>query len=361
MKITTSIPDHVMMKMNTLMNNRVAIFSDLHMGVHCNSPTWHNTSKQWAKWFANELKSHNITDVIFCGDFFHDRDFVSVDTMQAACDVLQELTEFNLHMFPGNHDCFYKQHAGINSLSILQGWKNITIYHKPQSITTSGGYKFMMCPWGTTLEDIEQCDAVFGHFEIQTFKMNTFKLCDHGLTIRKLLEKSSLVFSGHFHFREERLFEIGKIIYVGNPFQMDMNDSGNSKGYYIFDASSKSIDFYENKISPLLFKYKLSQIKNNAAGEEELSNITNNIIQFVIDEQLPEQELEELKAKIKLCKPLEIEFIDDISVSIGNQKTAMSSDGVDIEQALIEFIDLMEYTNKHELQEYALNIFRKYK
>jgi hypothetical protein len=241
----------------------------------------------------------------------------------------------------------------------LQGWKNITIYHKPQTIITKGGYKFMMCPWGTTLEDIEQSDAVFGHFEIQTFKMNTFKLCDHGLTIRKLLEKSSLVFSGHFHFREERLFEIGKIIYVGNPFQMDMNDSGNVKGYYIFDANNKNIDFYENKISPLLFKYKLSQLKSNA--EESDINIANNIIQFIIDEQLSEQEIEEIKTKIKLCNPLEVEFIEDISMISNNQKSTMSSDGIDIEHALIEFIDLMEYDNKHELQEYALNIFRKYK
>ena len=349
------------MRKSILMNDRIAIFSDLHMGVHCNSPTWHNTSKQWAKWFADELKSHDISDVIFCGDFFHDRDFVSVDTMQAACNVLQELVDFNIHMFPGNHDCFYKQHAGVNSLSILQGWKNINIYHKPQSITTKGGYKFMMCPWGTTLEDIEQSDAVFGHFEIQTFKMNTFKLCDHGLTIRKLLDKSPLIFSGHFHFREERLFEIGKIIYVGNPFQMDMNDSGNSKGYYIFGANDRSINFYENKISPLLFKYKLSQIKNGATGEDDLNNIRNNIIQFIIDEQLPEQELEELRAKIKLCNPLEIEFIEDISMSNNNQKCTMNSDGIDIEQALIEFINLMEYPHKHQLQEYALSIFRKYK
>jgi hypothetical protein len=148
---------------------------------------------------------------------------------------------------------------------------------------------------------------------------------------------------------------------VGNPFQMDMNDSGNAKGYYIFDANSKSIDFYENKISPLLFKYKLSQIKNSAAGEDDLNNICNNIIQFIVDEQLPEQELEDLKAKIKLCNPLEIDFIEDISMSINNQKCTMNSDGIDIEQALIEFIDLMQYPHKNKLQEYALNIFRKYK
>lgn len=329
------------------------------MGVHCNSATWHTIAKQWAKWFASSLRQQNITDVIFCGDFFHDRDYVSVDTMQAACDVLQELVDFNIHMFPGNHDCFYKHHANVNSLSILQGWRNITVYHEPQLIKASSGQSLMMCPWGTELEDIKSCDAVFGHFEIQTFKMNTFKLCDHGLTIRKLLERSPIVFSGHFHFREERLFEIGKIIYVGNPFQMDMNDSNNSKGYYIFDADTKCIEFIENNISPLLFKFKLSQFKTG--DEVDMINITNNIIQFVIDEQLDDLRLSDLKSKIALCNPLQLEFIEDALFDVNCEKNSISSDGIDIEQALIEFIDMMQYEHKQELQEYALNIFRKYK
>ena len=72
MKITTSTQDHVTKKMSIMLSNKVAIFSDLHMGVHCNSSMWHKIATDWAKWFAMQLKEHNIKDVIFCGDFFHD-------------------------------------------------------------------------------------------------------------------------------------------------------------------------------------------------------------------------------------------------------------------------------------------------
>lgn len=351
----------MLMKKNIMLNNRVAIFSDLHMGVHCNSIMWHKIAVDWAKWFAAQLKKHEIKDVIFCGDFFHDRDTVAVNTMQAACDVLTQLLDFNLHIFPGNHDCFYKQHAEINSMSIIEGWKNITVYHTPQQINIGSNCSAMMCPWGTTLDDIKTSDVLFGHFEIQTFKMNTFKLCDHGLSIRKLLEKSPMVFSGHFHFRDERLFEIGKITYVGNPFQMDLNDANNVKGFYIFDGDAKTYEFFENNISPAIHKLKLSHLCNEEVEISQLhSTVANNIIDFIIDENIGDDNIEMLKSKLKSFAPLDIKFTED--VILANDAVEMQSkEIVDVEQAFIEFIELMNYANKQELQQYSVMLCRKYK
>ena len=35
---------------------RVAIFSDLHLGVHSNSSNWHNYAVEWAHWCKDECK-----------------------------------------------------------------------------------------------------------------------------------------------------------------------------------------------------------------------------------------------------------------------------------------------------------------
>ena len=43
---------------------RVAIFSDLHLGVHSNSSEWHNYAVEWAHWFKEECKRKNIKDLI---------------------------------------------------------------------------------------------------------------------------------------------------------------------------------------------------------------------------------------------------------------------------------------------------------
>ena len=60
------------------MSNKIAIFSDLHLGVHQNADFWLGVSMKWADWYINELKSHNIKEIVFCGDFFHARDEISV-------------------------------------------------------------------------------------------------------------------------------------------------------------------------------------------------------------------------------------------------------------------------------------------
>ena len=67
---------------------RVAIFSDLHLGVHSNSSDWHNYAVEWAHWFQEECKLKNIKDLIFCGDWHHNRSEISVNTLQISADIL---------------------------------------------------------------------------------------------------------------------------------------------------------------------------------------------------------------------------------------------------------------------------------
>ena len=170
-----------------------------------------------------------------------------------------------------------------------------------------------------------------------------------------------MVFSGHFHFRDERLFEIGKITYVGNPFQMDLNDANNVKGFYIFDGNAKTYEFFENNVSPAIHKLKLSHLCNEEVEISQLhSTVANNIIDFIIDENIGDDNIEMLKSKLKSFAPLDIKFTED--VVLANDAVEMQSkEIVDVEQAFIEFIELMNYANKQELQQYSVMLCRKYK
>ena len=90
--------------------------------------------------------------------------------------------------------------------------------------------------------------------------MNTYKVCEEGLKVKDLLNKSSLVISGHFHTRHEKKFGKGTILYVGNPFQMDFGDTGNRNGYYILVLDTLEYDFTHNNISPTYKKVSLSEL-----------------------------------------------------------------------------------------------------
>ena len=107
---------------------KYAVFSDLHLGVHQNSSAWHNIALEWVDWFVGDLERRKIEDVIFTGDFFHSRSEISVNTIHIASILLDKLNKFRVQMIPGNHDCYYKDKSEVHSLSILKGYKNITIY-----------------------------------------------------------------------------------------------------------------------------------------------------------------------------------------------------------------------------------------
>ena len=101
-------------------------------------------------------------------------------------------------------------------------------------------------PWGgKVLKDIPKSDIVFGHFELENFKMNAFKICDHGDDPEVLVKKSNLIFTGHFHTRDEKHFkeDNSTILYVGNPFEMDFGDTMQKKGYYILDVDNLTYEF----------------------------------------------------------------------------------------------------------------------
>ena len=57
----------VMMKLQMTqvqaMNNKVAIFSDLHLGVHQNSSFWIDVALNWVKWFKQDLHNKGIKDI----------------------------------------------------------------------------------------------------------------------------------------------------------------------------------------------------------------------------------------------------------------------------------------------------------
>lgn len=346
------------------MNKKVAIFSDLHLGVHQNSPFWIETSIKWAKWFVEDLKKKNITDVIFCGDFFHYRDEISLVSLDAANTILNIFNDIKMHMIPGNHDCYYKQTSEINSLSIFKGRNNKLVYDKLTVMELPNGKQFVFCPWGTKLEDIPKADTVFGHFELLNFNMNIHKICDVGDDINILTPKTSLVFSGHFHLRDEKKIDNTNVVYVGNPFQTDFNDAYQNKGYYILDTDTLNYEvvFYPDNIQHIkIFLSKL--IKLTDLDKELRLIVPNNIIKLIIDKNISTDHLDIIIAKFNNFKPNEITV--DYDINFNKLKTKEQGDvdlsGVDIPQAIEEFINLLEIKNKKEVVEYTINLYNRSK
>ena len=113
---------------------KICCVSDIHVGVHQNSNMWHEISLKWARWLRDELKEKQITDIVIAGDLFHYRDEIAVNTIHVVTEMLRIWSDFQIYIIVGNHDAFYKDKSDINSLSILSGWSNITVFSEPTMV-----------------------------------------------------------------------------------------------------------------------------------------------------------------------------------------------------------------------------------
>tara|TARA_Y100000310_G_C20702883_1_gene831615 strand:+ start:5494 stop:6546 length:1053 start_codon:yes stop_codon:yes gene_type:complete len=344
-----------------LKKSKVCCISDIHIGVHQNSILWLDIATNWAKWLREELNKKDISDIIISGDFFHYRDEIAVNTIHFVTDILKIWEDFNIIMLVGNHDAYYKDRSDVNSLSILKGWKNITVISKLETEILFNKH-VTFCPWGTRLEDIPDSDIIFGHFEIQTFKQNAFKICAEGMTTKNLLTKSPLTISGHFHLREERVYDNGKILYLGNPFQMDFGDVDSIKGYYILDIPSSEYEFTENRLSPKHKKIQLSElVKIGDITPDVRENFKNNFIKFIIDMNISPDDVDALLRKLTPLNPLNI----NVDYAINFNKYQIDEDvrtdftGIDIKTAISEFISMLDIQNKEEVERYTVDLYKK--
>jgi DNA repair exonuclease SbcCD nuclease subunit len=342
-------------------NKKIGFFSDLHIGIHQNSEKWHEVAIEWAKWFTNELRSQNINTLLFGGDFFHYRDEINVKSLHFANDLLDLFNDFKITMIPGNHDAYYKDNSTIHSLSILNNRKNITIIDKP-IVKTFFNKKIGFCPWGTPIKKVSECDLLVGHFEIQNFNWNSFKVCDHGVESCDLLLKSKLIFSGHFHKRQKRKYTNGEIIYVGNPFEMDFNDIQDQKGFYILDFSDKNIkyNFIDNNISPIHVKVNLSDLKKlkPIAKEKGWANLA---IKIIIDKDIKTNLLDKVIASINFEAPFSLTTDYLNKFSVGDNITLTNELGdLNIKQCIVEYIESLDIDNKEQVTTKTLHLYNQF-
>ena len=344
-----------------IINSEIGIFSDPHYGVHRNSETWHKIALNHAKWAAEQFKARSIKDIIIPGDIFHDRNDIAVNTLHNVTDIFDCLRDFNIIITVGNHDAFYKDKSDINSVSILRGWSNITVVDKLVVLETHGR-KIALCPWGQNIEEVPACDLIVGHFEINSFKMNSFKVCTNGLKASDLTSRARLTITGHFHHREERKYNEGTILYVGCPYQQDWGDYGTTKGLYTLDLDTLKYEFVENNISPRYNKVRYSELASGTYTPESLRGfISGNIVKFFIDKPLEPDTVDTIIRKLVSIKPVEFTIEYDYSQSsmINSEEANTKDFNISVDNSISEFIDLLDIKYKDKVKSYVTDLYHK--
>ena len=348
------------MKIN---KNRIGIVGDLHLGLHLANNMWHDISLNFAQWLKQTLIDNDIKDVIILGDVLDNRNEVSVTTLHILYKFFKTLEDFNITIITGNHDCYYSKRSDVHSIGVLNDWNNIEIVDKPLTVNMFNK-TLTLCPWNTQPQDIPKSDIIFGHFEINTFKMNGSYICDHGIDSQSLLEKAPLIISGHFHCTDDRNYKNGRILYAGSPYEQSWGEAGDPKGIYLLDLHDNDLKFIANTKSPKHIKIRLSELLAVGKITDNIKQEFNgNIISFVIDVTMEQKSIDTLITKFYTLNPLSVK-----TENLMLAQTLLSSDeeikfeGIDIKQDIVGFVNkLEEIENKVDLINYLVDAYDKCK
>lgn len=192
----------------------------------------------------------------------------------------------------------------------------------------------------------EKWDVIMGHFAISSFADVPGHLYTGGYTPEEITACAPLVFSGHFHLRDDKVFEFGgakkRIVIVGSPYQLNWADAGSSKGVHIFDTHSKEVEFVENTVSP-------KHVQINVGDEVSKELVNNNIVRVMANSVDEAKQVQSYIAELKDFGAVDIGAkISAIDAVLPEQFVAEPSGAFDQHQLLVDYIDACDFGDKKE-------------
>jgi len=240
---------------------KVAVFTDLHVGLKSNSTTHLKDCEEFIDWYISEAQKENCETGIFMGDWSHNRNNLNLVTLNTSLKLLEKLGQSfeQFFWFPGNHDLFYKDKRDVHSSAFGRHIPGVTVV---EDITTIG--EVTLVPWMVenewkTMKSLKS-RYVFGHFELPLFYMNAMiQMPDHGELRAEHFIGPEYVFSGHFHKRQQK----GNVIYIGNAFPHNFADvDDDDRGMMILEWGGQP-EFRSWPDAPKFRSLKLSELIDN--------------------------------------------------------------------------------------------------
>jgi DNA repair exonuclease SbcCD nuclease subunit len=320
---------------------KVACFTDIHFGLKSGSRTHNQDCEDFVTWFCDTARAQGCETAVFLGDWHHNRSTTDVSTMNYTVSNLEKLSQSfeRVYFILGNHDLFYKDKREINSVEFMRLFPNIVPIRE---LHTEGNVTIM--PWliGDEWTTVKQLKSryIFGHLELPHFYMNAMvQMPDHGQLQTGHFQHQELVFTGHFHKRQQK----GNVVYIGNAFPHNYADAGDDdRGMMILEWGGKP-EYHPWPDQPIYRTYKLSQIMNTPdklLREKMHCRVTIDLpitfeeANFIKEQFMPQYKLRELmlipeKVEVESAvNPIDITF-ESVDTIVMNQINNIDSDTYD--------------------------------
>lgn len=287
---------------------RLWIISDTHWGVH---------STQQSKWLKVIEDYHNNffipllqkewkagDRILHLGDVFDDRSRIDLSVHNACFDWFKTISDlgFQIDVIVGNHDVYRRGDNSIHSLKMIDRLPGLTIHTEP--IIPEWNKNILLMPWvehsrdeKAILKKYETIPYIFCHSELRGAKMNVKSTNYHDERDVVSVDdfRTSQVYSGHIHIRQKNK----NFTFVGSPYHMDRNDSGDQKGIYLLDLVSGTEQFFPNNYSPQFVSRTVSTLEDLKGLDAVMSKdwVDLTITEAAINDKTTRKGLESLLEK----------------------------------------------------------------
>jgi DNA repair exonuclease SbcCD nuclease subunit len=292
---------------------KIAITSDLHLKSKSETPERYDNLST----ILNILIDNQIFQLIIAGDLF-DKEFNNYADFDSLC---KSYSQVQFTIIPGNHDVTLEQR--FFSASNLEIIKNIS-FKQFEDIS------FLFVPYisGKTMDDVltdffhgrskPARFVIVGHGDYisQSIQINSYEpgiyMPLSGRVVNKIEPAS--VFLGHIH----KPSEIGKIVYCGSPFPLDINETGKRR-FVIYDTAGNN---FENRLIDTDVIYFIENILILPV-EDEKRFVEDKINQIIDNWQIQPNEYGKVKLRLYLRG-----YTRDLKETVNFVKEIFSSKGI---------------------------------
>ena len=230
------------------------LFSDLHLSVK----TFATCMKVLRSVHA-AAKQRNVP-IGFLGDFFdhvYNKGTLPVNILNALMRFFETEWSVPMIMIPGNHDYFDASETEHGLTPFKYASKYITVIDEPTVL-----HRQLWVPWrrcNQTLENIlqqhQEVDVIFGHFDIVGFKLNPTKLSTEGL-VHSVFPQDKPIYTGHYHTPQVHK----NIRYLGSPYQLSLSEAEDKKSLIIVDHLYQVKEQLPLDIGPRQYKWSVTEL-----------------------------------------------------------------------------------------------------
>ena len=306
---------------------KVLIWSDAHIHPHKKNYDRLNDCLKALEWVFETAEEKKVSDILFCGDLFHDRQRIDIPTYQRVFEIfgryLNKPKAPQIYLLLGNHDLWHYEKWDISSVFPLSAIPKVTVVAEPCSLDVSG-YEIGFLPYTHDPEtDLKKIDmkskfkVLCAHVALDGAIWNTLAKTISDVSIEHdgdmvkvtadVFKDYDQVFLGHYH-GEQKMNDT--VEYVGSPLQLSFGEAFQKKHIIVYDLKTKEKEYIRNTFSPEHYPVKpkdLAKIK-----------LENNFIRLMVDD-MSSSEVVELKNELAK-KNLGSLKIQEISKSVEDEQ-----------------------------------------